>query len=78
MWLEAGVTSSDPKVIAGYFIKTVESVGGVPVRIRADFGTENRSVEQMQVFLREKEDAPLESAWLYGTSQLNQRIESWW
>lgn len=78
MWLKASSNTSDPKIIAGYFCETVEAIGGCPVRVRADCGTENRFVEQMQIFLREKEDSAPETAWLYGTSQSNQRIEAWW
>ncbi|KAF3847308.1 hypothetical protein F7725_020336 [Dissostichus mawsoni] len=43
---------TDPKVVASYFIKTVSGIGGCPERIRADRGTENVSVEEMQMFLR--------------------------
>ena len=77
MWLEAYKTNNDPSVIAGYFIDTVREHGGCPRRIRADFGTENSSVRELQVALRDC--AGREScAFLYGTSQCNQRIESWW
>ncbi|XP_054260144.1 uncharacterized protein LOC128984801 [Macrosteles quadrilineatus] len=78
MWLKASTNTSDPRIIAGYFVHTVESIGGCPVRIRGDCGTENRYVEQMQIYLRAKEDNMPETAWLYGTSQSNQRIEAWW
>lgn len=73
-----GTTSNDPRVVAGYFVNTIESVNGVPARVRSDHGTENSSMEQMLIFLRHKEDNPLEKVWLYGTSQHNQRIEAWW
>lgn len=64
--------------MGGYFIDTVETIGGSPCRVRSDMGTENISMEQMLIFLREKEDNPLDRVWLYGTSQHNQRIEAWW
>lgn len=71
MWLEAGKTNSDPHVIAGYFIRTILSKNGTPTYIRSDMGTENIIVAQMQLFLREK-------GYIYGTSQHNQRIDTWW
>lgn len=80
LWLKAGKTSSDPKVIGGYFINYVETLGGCPRRIRADRGTENGHVAHMQRFLRENDDDRFagENSFLYGRSTANQRIECWW
>lgn len=77
MWLEAYTTNNDPSVIAAYFIKTVREQGGCPRRIRADLGTENGTVRELQIILRDCEDNT-NDAFLYGTSKCNQRIESWW
>ncbi|VDI11446.1 Hypothetical predicted protein [Mytilus galloprovincialis] len=80
IWLEAGQTSSDPRVISGYFVKAILRKGG-PMVIRGDLGTENSKVAEMQSFLRRNDNdtyARNNSAFLYGTSQHNQRIESWW
>lgn len=52
MWVHAYTTNSNPRVISGYFIDEVEDRSGTLTQIRADIGTENRSVEQMQMFLR--------------------------
>ncbi|CAC5388189.1 unnamed protein product [Mytilus coruscus] len=49
IWLEADTTNKDPYVIAGYFIDTVREVGGCPRCIRADLGTENGIVRELQV-----------------------------
>ena len=76
LWLEAGKTNSDPRVIAGYFIDAVVSQTGTALFIRGDMGTENTLVAQMQVLLRENDNGS--PAFIYGTSQHNQRIESWW
>jgi hypothetical protein len=79
IWLEAHKTNSDPALIAGYFIKAVESRMGCPKRIRADLGTENGHMEQMQKFLRyEHFDEFASRSFLYGSSNHNQRIEAWW
>ncbi|KAL3987647.1 hypothetical protein ACER0C_014762 [Sarotherodon galilaeus] len=52
LWMEAYTTNNDPKLIASYFLKTVSCINGCPERLRADRGTENGCVEQMQIFLR--------------------------
>ena len=48
MWLESNYTSSDPKVVGGYFIRVVEQMKGCPKRIRGDRGTENIYIQQIQ------------------------------
>lgn len=80
LWMEAYTTNSDPKVVASYFIKTVSYIGGCPERIRADRGTENGCVEEMQMFLRRNHPDSFagERSFLYGRSTANQRIEGWW
>uniref|UniRef100_A0A096M6N5 Integrase core domain-containing protein n=1 Tax=Poecilia formosa TaxID=48698 RepID=A0A096M6N5_POEFO len=78
IWLHAFSTSSDPKVIAGYFIAEVERRMGTPARIRADFGTENVTMAEMQKFLRWTADPSASNCFISGSSNHNQRIESWW
>lgn len=77
--MRAAKTSSDPKVIASYYYDAITSLQGIPRCIRADKGTENGHVEQMQRFLHEEcaqnSSCPL---FIYGRSTANQRIESWW
>ncbi|XP_035985476.1 uncharacterized protein LOC118558974 [Fundulus heteroclitus] len=80
LWMEAYTTNNDPKLISSYFLKTVSGVNGCPERIRADRGTENSSVEQMQIFLRRNhtDNFAGEKSFIYGRSTANQRIEGWW
>lgn len=80
MWLKVSFTNSDPKVIASYYIETVKERRGCPQRIRADRGTENVAVEQMQMFLRRAatDDFAYHRSFIYGSSNHNQRIESIW
>lgn len=80
IWLHAGTTNSDPKVIADYFIQEVKKRGGCPSRVRADFGTENTYVENMQMFLRRDhgDEFAGERSYLAGRSTHNQRIEWFW
>lgn len=80
IWLKASQTCNDPKVIAGFYVDSVQHFEGTPLCIRSDMGTENGSVEDMQFFFRQRctlFDSAMPS-FLYGTSQANQRIESWW
>lgn len=79
IWLHAYSTSSNPKVIAGYFIDEVDRRGGTPSRIRSDLGTENCALEQMQRFLRDTHnDEFSDRCYITGSSNHNQRIEQWW
>ena len=80
MWMEAYTTNSNPKVIADYFINTVKRIGGCPQRLRADPGTENGHVRDMQMFLRRShtDHHVGDGSFIYGCSTANQRIESWW
>lgn len=79
IWLNAFTTSSDPKVIGGYYVETVESSGGCPRIIRGDCGTENGHVRDFQRLLRRNilQDSNIDS-YIEGASTANQRIESWW
>ncbi|KAG7462419.1 hypothetical protein MATL_G00184650 [Megalops atlanticus] len=71
IWLHAYSTNINPRVIAGYFIDEVENRSGTPTRIRSDLGTENCSVEQMQIFLRgNHEDEFSERCYITGSSRL--------
>ena len=80
IWLRAGTTNNDPKVIASYYIEEVKKRSGCPSRVRADFGTENGHVENMQKFLRRNHEDRYadERSFLSGTSPHNQRIEWFW
>ncbi|XP_013378745.2 uncharacterized protein LOC106150459 [Lingula anatina] len=72
IWLYVYRTSSDPKVIAGYYIEAVSAMEGCPNLVRGDMGTENGHVAQMQEFLSEQ------NSFIYGRSTHNQRIEAFW
>ncbi|CAH1115725.1 unnamed protein product [Psylliodes chrysocephalus] len=83
IWLKASPNTNIPKIIAGFFLKSIEKYSGCPRRIRSNMGTENGTVEQMQTFLRRiavknKGQFSYDNSFIYGTSNCNQRIESWW
>ena len=52
IWLKAGNNSNDPKIIASYYMESLVSLGGCPRMIRADMGTENGIVEELQNVLK--------------------------
>lgn len=80
IWMEAYITNNYPKVVADYYIQCVTRLGGCPERIRADNGTENGHVANMQVFLRRNHTDIFakDNRFIYGHSTGNQRIESCW
>ncbi len=80
IWLHAYSTNSNPKIIAGYFIEEVEKRMGTASRIHSDLGTENVTMAEMQKFLRwtMDRDGHFSNYFIHGSSNHNQRIESWW
>ena len=81
LWLEVATSNNDPRVIARYFLQTINSLGGVvPTLIRSDHGTENVIVRQLQIFFRLGHgDAHADGkSFIVGKSTSNQRIESLW
>lgn len=77
IWLKAGLTNNNPKVVASYYYEAVTLLKGYPRTICADCGTENGHIENMQRFLKEMSDTN-SPAFIYGRSTGNQRIEWWW
>lgn len=77
IWLKALSTSSDPK--GNYFTDSVSAKKGCLARFRADLGTENGHVCQMQNSMRwDHLDQFAKKSFIYGSSNHNQRIECWW
>ncbi|XP_050419248.1 uncharacterized protein LOC126832494, partial [Patella vulgata] len=80
LWLRVGRTNNDPEVVAGYFLEYLLGIEGVHRCIRADKGTENKIIENIQKSLRwyHGDDMAGEKSFLYGPSPANQRIERFW
>lgn len=75
IWLKVYSTNNNPNIISSYFIEAVRARGGCSRKIRFDRGTENVAVEQMQQFLtRDRTGRSV----VIGSSNHNQRIESFW
>jgi len=80
VWLEAHTTNNNPKLVGGYFVKAVTTLGGCPSIVRADNGTENGHVCAIQQFMRrnDADEFSGQKSFLYGRSTANQRIEFLW
>lgn len=80
LWLNCYTTSSDPRVIGGYYLEAVSQVQGCPTLLRGDRGTENVRVRQFQRFLRRDgmDNRAGDASYIEGPSTANQRIEYWW
>ncbi|CAC5400138.1 unnamed protein product [Mytilus coruscus] len=75
IWLKIGRSSSNPKVIARYFLDAIKEQRGHPYSMRGDMGTENGLVVVLQTLFAGDE---VTIHFSYGKSNLNTRIESWW
>ena len=80
IWLKVSRTNNDPAVIAGFYLEAVEELGGCPVILRTDTGTENTVIAAVQSYLRcdGQDEHPGAKAHVYGSSHSNQRIECSW
>lgn len=80
LWLKAGYSNSNPRLIAKFYLDFIRHINGVPKIIRADRGTENVLVHRMHVALRwfHRDGYARENSFQYGRSTSNQRIEGWW
>lgn len=58
-------------------MNAVSTLKGCPLTLRADAGTENRNIKQIQKFFH-IDNYSNRPPFLYGKSTANQRIESWW
>lgn len=73
MWLKVTKSNNHPDIIANFYLNCVAELGGCPVKLRTDCGTENGVMAAMQCTFQQDADAHK-----YGSSPANQRIEGWW
>ena len=73
MWLRVARSNNLPEYPAMYYLETVKELGGCPVEVVTDLGTENSLLASIQSYFRQNPDAHC-----YVPSPRNQRIESWW
>ena len=73
IWLKLARSNNSPFVVANWYLEAVKQMGGCPLKIRTDCGTENGILASAQCYFMNDQGAHI-----YGTSQNNQRIEGWW
>ena len=80
LWLELTRTNNNPAVIAAFYIDCLRELGGCPVILSTDPGSENCMMAAMQIRLRsECTDAYAnEKSHRFVESKRNQRIKAWW
>ncbi|KAJ8043469.1 hypothetical protein HOLleu_10563 [Holothuria leucospilota] len=80
LWLYAGPSNNNPRFIAYFFLSYIRRLRGVPKIVRADRGTENCHLRDLQKALRwhHRDSFRRNKSFMYGRSTSNQRIEAWW
>ena len=78
IWLNVYTTNNDPKIIAGYFYEALCSHSGCPKIVRADAGTENIHIKDIQEALMNNRQNEHNTSYIEGSSTSNQRIEVFW
>lgn len=80
LWLTVGPSNNNPRIICNLFLKFICRLNAVPLIVRADRGTENSIIANIQVALRwyHNDAFSRERSFMFGRSTSNQRIECWW
>uniref|UniRef100_A0A0F8BN81 Integrase core domain-containing protein n=1 Tax=Larimichthys crocea TaxID=215358 RepID=A0A0F8BN81_LARCR len=78
IWLNTYTTSSDPRLIGGYYLEAIDRLQGCPTVVRGDLGTENGHVGAFQHVLVPTQPGDTLDSYKEGASTANQRIEYWW
>jgi hypothetical protein len=72
LWIKVGHSNKDPKYIAHFYMELVQKLQGVPKIVRADRGTENVLLRDIQVALRmyHEDSFSGQRSFMYGRSTL--------
>lgn len=73
MWFEVARSNNLPEYPAIYYVEAVKDLGGFPVEVVTDLGTQNGLLASIQSYFRQNPDAHH-----YVPLPRNQRIEGWW
>ena len=57
MWLTVTKSNNHPEIIANFYLNCVAELGGCPVKLRTDCGTENGMMAAMQCTFQEDTEA---------------------
>lgn len=78
IWLEINCSNKLPEAIASFYLDACKELRGIPVKIKADDGTEHSLIEPIHVYLSSLSRNIVEDSFSITTSPQNQRIESYW
>jgi len=74
MWVTVGNTNSDPQTMVQSYLEYIDSIDGVPIKLRVDRGIENVTALDYQALLRlEHDDESAAKPYIIGRS-----VERWW
>lgn len=80
LWLEVSSSNKNSKLIARYYLETLNEIGCTPRLLRCDMGTENAMLSLLQPYFRyfARDSMAKMRSFMYGKSTSNQRIEAFW
>ena len=83
LWLNVSASNKDPNVVAKFYLDTVHEIGGTPLYLNADDGTEHAIIEPMHIYLSSlhgnfDDDDEILKSFKITSSPKNQRIEAYW
>ena len=78
IWLTVSPTNKMPEIIAKYYLDAVAEIEGIPIKIKADDGTEHSLIEPIHIYFRLLDGKNEHDDFSIITSPQNQRIESYW
>lgn len=80
LWLEVSSSNKSSKLIARYYLETLNQIGRAPRLLRSDMGTENSMLSLLQPYFRfsARDSMAKMKSFMYGKSTSNQRIEAFW
>ena len=77
LWLEVTRSNNDPKVVAAFYLKQVKELGGCPLLLVTDCGSENGIAASIQCMFRtndQDELAGVKSVLLITCKSTNRRV----
>lgn len=78
IWLRVNSSNKLPEVVAKFYLEACKELKGVPLRIKADDGTEHALIEPIHIYLSSLNRNEISNSFSITTSPQNQRIESYW
>ena len=76
LWLEVTRSNNDPKVVAAFYLKQVKELGGCPLLLVTDCGSENGIAASIQCMFRtnDQDELAVKSVLLITCKSTNRRV----